>query len=52
MEAKVQVSGNRPIGGGFKDLTSLRVFASIVELQSFSEVARRSGVGPATVSRR
>jgi DNA-binding transcriptional LysR family regulator len=39
------------IGGGLKDLTSLRVFARVVELQNFSEVARRSGVTPATVSK-
>ena len=29
---------------GLKDLTSLRMFARVVELQSFSEVARRAGV--------
>jgi DNA-binding transcriptional LysR family regulator len=36
---------------GLRDLTSLRIFARVVELQSFSEVARRSGVTPATVSK-
>lgn len=35
----------------FDDLTSLRIFARVVELQSFSEVARRIGVTPATVSK-
>ena len=34
-----------------RDLTSLRIFARVVELQSFSEVARRSGVTPATISK-
>jgi DNA-binding transcriptional LysR family regulator len=38
-------------GGGLKDLTSLRVYARVVELQSFSEVARRMGITPATVSK-
>ena len=38
-------------GAGLKDLTSLRVFARVVELQSFSEVARRMGITPATVSK-
>ena len=36
---------------GVKDLTSLRIFVRVVELQSFSEVARRGGVTPATVSK-
>ena len=36
---------------GLKDLTSLRMFARVVELQSFSEVARRAGVTPATISK-
>ena len=36
---------------GLRDLTSLRIFARVVELQSFSEVARRSGVMPATISK-
>lgn len=34
-----------------KDLTSLRLFVRVVELQSFSEVARRAGVTPATISK-
>lgn len=38
-------------GGRLKDLTSLRVFARVVELESFSEVARRMGITPATVSK-
>ena len=37
--------------GGLKDLTSVRVFARVVELESFSEVARRMGITPATVSK-
>ena len=37
--------------GPFDDLVSLRIFAKVVELESFSEVARRSGVTPATVSK-
>lgn len=41
----------RAPGGGLRDLTSLRVFARVVELKSFSEVARRSGITPATVSK-
>jgi DNA-binding transcriptional LysR family regulator len=42
-----------PLSGehGVKDLTSLRIFVRVVELQSFSEVARRAGVTPATVSK-
>jgi len=36
---------------GLRDLTSIRIFARVVELQSFSEVARRSGVMPATISK-
>jgi DNA-binding transcriptional LysR family regulator len=38
-------------GDRLKDLTSLRVFTRVVELQSFSEVARRMGITPATVSK-
>jgi DNA-binding transcriptional LysR family regulator len=38
-------------GGGLRDLSSLRVYARVVELQSFSEVARRMGITPATVSK-
>jgi DNA-binding transcriptional LysR family regulator len=38
-------------GGGLRDLASLRVYARVVELQSFSEVARRMGITPATVSK-
>lgn len=37
--------------GAFDDLASLRIFARVVELQSFSEVARRMGVTPATISK-
>ena len=51
MEAKSTTSIVGPAGTGLKDLTSLRVFARVVELQSFSEVARRSGVTPATISK-
>lgn len=40
-----------PLSGPFDDLTSLRIFARAVELESFSEVARRYGVTPATVSK-
>jgi DNA-binding transcriptional LysR family regulator len=39
------------LGGGLKDLTSLRVYVRVVELQSFSEVARRMAITPATVSK-
>lgn len=35
----------------FEDLNTLRIFARVVELESFSEVARRMGVTPATVSK-
>jgi DNA-binding transcriptional LysR family regulator len=38
-------------GGGLKDLTSLRVYVRVVDLKSFSEVARRMGITPATVSK-
>lgn len=38
-------------GGALRDLTSVRVFARVVELESFSEVARRMGITPATVSK-
>ena len=51
MEAKTQVPIGNATGGGLKDLASLRVFARVVELQSFSEVARRLGVTPATISK-
>ena len=51
MEAKSTTSIVGSAGTGLKDLTSLRVFARVVELQSFSEVARRSGVTPATISK-
>ena len=36
---------------GLDDLASLRIFASVVELESFSEAARRIGVMPSTVSK-
>jgi DNA-binding transcriptional LysR family regulator len=45
------VQGPQAGGGGLKDLTSVRVFARVVELESFSEVARRMGITPATVSK-
>ncbi len=51
MDTKTTVRLGESIGGSLRDLTSLRVFARVVELQSFSEVARRSGVTPATVSK-
>lgn len=51
MAGKAQVSTGSQGIGGLKDLTALRVFARVVELQSFSEVARRSGVTPATISK-
>lgn len=51
MAGKTQVSTGGQGVGGLKDLTALRVFARVVELQSFSEVARRSGVTPATISK-
>ena len=51
MHAKVAAIISRQSSGGLKDFTALRVFARVVELQSFSEVARRFGVTPATVSK-
>lgn len=36
----------------FEDLVSLRIFARVVESESFSEAARRSGTTPSTVSKR
>lgn len=45
------VRGTSLVDHGLRDLTSLRIFARVVELQSFSEVARRAGVTPATVSK-
>ena len=47
-------AGEGSAGAGsevFEDLTTLRIFARVVELESFSEVARRMGVTPATVSK-
>jgi DNA-binding transcriptional LysR family regulator len=38
-------------GGPIHDLAALRVFALVVEMKSFSEVARRLGVTPATISK-
>ena len=43
--------GHQTVGGSIRDLTTLRVFVRVVELQSFSVVARRLGVTPATVSK-
>lgn len=37
--------------GAIDDLASLRIFSSVVELGSFSEVARQVGVTPATISK-
>lgn len=51
MAGKTQVATGGQGAGGLRDLTALRVFARVVELQSFSEVARRSGVTPATISK-
>ncbi|MEX2408241.1 MAG: LysR family transcriptional regulator, partial [Rhodovibrionaceae bacterium] len=34
-----------------RDLTSLQIFASVVETQSFSQTARRLGMTPSTVSK-
>ncbi|MEZ5649877.1 MAG: LysR family transcriptional regulator [Burkholderiaceae bacterium] len=36
----------------FDDLVSLRIFARVVESESFSEAARRAGTTPSTVSKR
>lgn len=36
----------------FEDLVSLRIFARVVESESFSEAARRAGTTPSTVSKR
>ena len=49
-EAKPMQSLRGP-GGNLRDLTLPRVVARVVELKSFSEVARRSGITPATVSK-
>ena len=51
MDTKVTPPVNQLDGGALRDLASLRIFARVVELQSFSEVARRTGVTPATVSK-
>nr|WP_315594183.1 LysR family transcriptional regulator [uncultured Cupriavidus sp.] len=40
------------VGGGFEDLTTLRIFVRTVEIGNFSEVARRMGANPAMVSKR
>ncbi len=39
------------IAPGLSDFASLRIFARVVELESFSEAARRLGVTPSTVSK-
>lgn len=44
----VEVGG---LSNAFDDLSSLRIFVRVVELESFSEAARRLGVTPATVSK-
>lgn len=41
---------NRPVGA-IRDLGSLRIFSLVVEMGSFSEVARRVGCTPATISK-
>lgn len=41
----------RPTGGALDDIVSLRIFARVVELKSFSEVARQLDITPATVSK-
>jgi DNA-binding transcriptional LysR family regulator len=51
VDTKISAIVSRQSSGGLKDLTALRVFARVVELQSFSEVARRFGLTPATVSK-
>ena len=51
MDEPRPVAGTSSGGGALKDLTSVRVFARVVELESFSEVARRMGITPATVSK-
>ncbi len=48
---KVHESSSSLATGAFDDLASLRVFSRVVELGSFSEVARHLGVTPATVSK-
>jgi len=47
--ARLQPAGE--LASGLDDFTSLRIFARVVELQSFSEAARRIGVTPSTVSK-
>ncbi len=47
----VRAASPPPGEHGIKDLTSLRIFVRVVELQSFSQVARRVGITPATVSK-
>ncbi len=39
------------VASGFDDFASLRIFSKVVELESFSEAARRLGVTPSTVSK-
>jgi len=51
MSELVSLPVQESTGGGLRDLTSLRVYVRVVELQSFSEVARRMGITPATVSK-
>ena len=51
MDEPRTVQGPQAAGGVLKDLTSVRVFARVVELGSFSEAARRMGITPATVSK-
>ncbi|HMS77960.1 MAG TPA: LysR family transcriptional regulator [Burkholderiaceae bacterium] len=47
--ARAQAGAELP--SGLDDLASLRIFARVVELESFSEAARRVGVSPSTVSK-
>lgn len=49
--ANLEAPASPEKSGRLKDLGSLRVFARVVELLSFSEVARRMAITPATVSK-
>lgn len=51
MDTRVTPPVSQLDGGALRDLVPLRMFTRVVELQSFSEVARRVGVTPATVSK-
>lgn len=51
MGQSTSVYASEAARGKLDDLASLRVFVRVVELENFSEVARRMGITPATVSK-